>query len=38
MIETLVLYMIVIPVIAVLGSAGVWVGYFALDERKHRKD
>lgn len=38
MIEDLILYMIIIPVIAVLGSAGVWVGYFAWDERKHRKD
>ena len=38
MIENLILYMIVLPVIAVLGSAGVLVGYFAWDERKHRKD
>lgn len=38
MVETICLYMIVIPLIAALGSAGVWVGYFAWDERKHRED
>ena len=38
MVEDLILYMIVIPIIAALGSAGVWVGYFAWDERKHRED
>ena len=38
MIETLCLYMIVLPIIAVLGSATVLVGYFAWDERKHGKD
>lgn len=38
MIETICLYMIVIPIIAVLGSVSVWVGYIAWDERKHGKD
>lgn len=38
MIENLILYIIVLPIIAVLGSAGVWVGYLAWDERKHGKD
>ena len=38
MVETICLYMIVIPLIAALGSAGVWWGYIAWDERKHRED